>query len=366
MDYKKVMAKYKWQARMFQPNDLASYIQMVIYEYGPHADIAKEEYINWQYFCNPAGPALINLAIAKNNQVVGSYCLIPIRLIIAGQLSTGRLSVNTITNQEYRGKGIFIILAKILLQEYAGKEGQMVTFGFPNNKSAAGFIDRLGFKEAGSIPILFKINNLGTILKTFIPFMPARLINFAGALLTKWHCIKTSDDKITCEDINHFDARFDELWEKNKAVFKNMVVRDSLYLNWRYCGNPLRSYKIFAAVDKSHKIVGYIVIRLIQARGVHIGLIGDLFTENNDQEIAEVLIKKAIGYLYQSKTDLFATIMFRHTPYFRVLKKQGFLICPKILEPQPVRLVIRAEKSTSESIYRPDNWYMTMGDYDVF
>ena len=81
-----------------------------------------------------------------------------------------------------------------------------------------------------------------------------------------------------------------------------------------------------------------------------------------------LLIDQAYSYSKDHDLDLVASLALRHTDEFRLLRSRGFWVCPKFLQPQPYRLVIRChdeEASPSRLAYDLRNWFVTMADYDA-
>ena len=52
-----------WSHQTFSANNLSAILQMTREQYGPDNDISNEDFLRHQYFENPAGDALIDLAV---------------------------------------------------------------------------------------------------------------------------------------------------------------------------------------------------------------------------------------------------------------------------------------------------------------
>jgi hypothetical protein len=360
------MKKNNWTAKLYAAlNDIDEYIGLILSEYGNTVDTSKPEYIKWQYHDNPAGEVCMYLAVA-DNKIVGNYSILPIGLIIDGEETLGSVSVNTLTHKDYRGvnKRIFTTLAEITYN-YAFKDrGIKNVYGVPNQNSYLGFTKILGFKDIGCMDLLIKINNLGNILRLKNRFVPVRLFNLVSKIFRS--NIKLKVDNLHIKTIDRFDDRFNEFWNENKGLFSNFVARTKEYLNWRYVDNPVRRYKIFSLCDNARKIRGYIVCRQTEIKGIKTGLIGDLLVTQNDIDVTDLLIKQAQDYFYKQDVDIFGVLMFNHIPYYKVFLKNGFLKCPKMFEPQPFPMIIRSLDEKDNNLYDKENWYLTMGDYDIF
>lgn len=100
----------------------------------------------WAYIDNPFGSPLVSLACYKS-KVVGHYAVIPLDLTQRKNQATvsSYLSMTTMVAADFRSLGLFRILANRVYDSIANKKQPSLVFGFPNQKSAPGFIKRLGW-----------------------------------------------------------------------------------------------------------------------------------------------------------------------------------------------------------------------------
>jgi hypothetical protein len=105
-------------------------------------------YLNWLYFTNPLGN-VVGFDAMDGNTLAAHYACIPTQ--IDGKL--GLLSLNTATHPDYRSKGLYQKLAKQTF-EYWSTEFDFVV-GVANDKSAAAFVNRLGFTELGRLNLRY-------------------------------------------------------------------------------------------------------------------------------------------------------------------------------------------------------------------
>lgn len=95
----------------------------------------------WKFDTNPAGPPV--LAVAEDDgRLVGQYALWPQRLLLGSEVVEAAQSLDTMTHPDYRGQGMFTVLAKEAMG-YAQERGIEVLFGFPNSASYPGFVTKL-------------------------------------------------------------------------------------------------------------------------------------------------------------------------------------------------------------------------------
>ncbi|MFH1231428.1 MAG: GNAT family N-acetyltransferase [Planctomycetota bacterium] len=360
-----IATKYNWNARPYTKNDLPKYLKLTLSEHGEKADISDALYIKWLYEQNPAGE--VNMWLAESdNKIVGSYSTIPVNLLVDGEEILGSQSLNTLTHKDYRGKKIFITLAELSYQNGFKDRGITLIYGLPNRNSYHGFLKYLNFTDIGNIPLLIKINNLGNLLKRQSRFIPSWFFNLAGKCLFRRQRLSYDRKHLKIERILSFDDRFDCLWEVNKRLFKNIIIRSKKYLNWRYTDNPNRKYAIFSITDLMDNLKGFVVCKTAYIRGIKTGLIGDLFVEENDRQIASLLIKKAEEYLYEQNSDILGMLMFKHAPFYNTFIENNFIKYPSLFNSKSFPVIVRSMDKKLYPIANPEKWYLTMGDFDIF
>jgi len=112
--------------------------------------ISRPEYLYWLYEQSPFGPVIeANLDDAQGRS--GHYALVPAALDADGTPCPGALSLNTAVDERARGGGVFVRLATEAI-ELAAQRGVQIVFGVANASSTPGFLRRLQFELAGSLP----------------------------------------------------------------------------------------------------------------------------------------------------------------------------------------------------------------------
>lgn len=364
-DLTEVMNRYGWSAKKYDDSLFSDYRELIISEYGTESDIAQAPYLKWQYAENPAGGVNMYLALSPEGRLAGSYCFIPVKIRSGGQERVGGISLNTLTHKDFRGRKIFTTLAEISYQNGFRDNNISLIYGFPNQNSYPGFLKHLKFSDIGRIPLLVKVNKLGNVIKQKMGYGPKSVLNAMGKAVFRRKKISEKSGELRIASVDEFDGRFDSLWERNKNLAPNIVVRSSAYLNWRYLRNPVRKYVIFSVLDISEAVRGFVVCRIIERDGIRSGLIGDLLFEKNRRDIADLLIRRAEQYFWEEDADMWGALMFEHVPYYQDFRRNGFIKCPQRFEPQPFPVIVRSMEN-DESVLDKRNWYLTMGDYDIF
>lgn len=119
--------------------------------------------------------------------------------------------------------------------------------------------------------------------------------------------------------IERFDDRFDAFWRATAAPFQAIAVRDSGYLNWRYC-DP-RAGEFEASVAEEHgRILGYVVSRVSFGDGY----IADLLVLPDRLDVAAALIANAFQYLRGAGAPDVECLCPSDHPYRPLLRDMGF------------------------------------------
>ena len=355
---------FMWEHIPYEEKHLDEMLAMTKQNYGD-IEIADKEYILHQYFKNPAGKAAIELAYDFESQcLAGQYIAIPNRIVIDGTVYPILLSLNTLTNENYRGQGIFTKLAERL---YTSNTPDFIgVYGMPNQNSYHGFIKKLNCRDFGSIPLFLR------------PLKPTNLVkerlhsSFLSSLARPFNLIyKTKPVRLPANleiveiDYNNLDL-VDEFWESIHRKYPVMIVRDADYIKWRYLDTPIRNYRVYVLL-KSGSPCAYAVGRITDVAGMNCGMLVDLLTLPGQEYDGRYLVNKMLTYFERKNVDMAGCLMKTGTGEAALLKKCGFFVCPKFLEPQPFPMILRIFRKDIEpmKISNFDDWFFTMGDYDA-
>lgn len=296
-----------------------------LYERAFHQTLSIESW-RWRFQDNPAGPGIIELAW-DGNCLAGHYAVSPVVMRFNDvQVSTG-LSGTTMTHPDYRGQGLFTLLAERTYDRMTQFDMAMV-WGFPNILSHRGFIRDLNWTDIYEIPT-FRISN------SSFSRLPA-------------------SKKVT--EITRFDDSATLLWSnlQNSWILTNQ--RDKAYLNWRYFQNPSQSYRVFSYEEEGTNL-GYAVFKQFREE---LQIVDLLFT---NEEIAVNLVSRVIELAAQKQLKSASLWLNVFHPLHRLLEKFGFV------NGEPVTYLgarmLNPHQITSE-VFDFRSWYLMMGDSDVF
>ncbi len=109
-----------------------------------------KHYFDLKYNTSYTGAEYIGFLAFEGEIPIAYYGVVPIIVSINKQLVLAAQSCDTMTHPNHRKKGLFVTLAKQTF-ELAKKQGIHFVFGFPNQNSYPGFIQKLGFTHAETL-----------------------------------------------------------------------------------------------------------------------------------------------------------------------------------------------------------------------
>ena len=148
------------------PDQLGAYSTLLQKVFGT-ADKFSTQALAWRYRDNPDGEVL-GFDAWHGDRLCAHYAACPTMARVGGQSVRGLLSLNTATDPEFSGQGLFTSLARATY-DAAAATGQGFVMGVANANSTPGFLRKLGFQlvaplEAGLLlrwPRQFDRANVG-------------------------------------------------------------------------------------------------------------------------------------------------------------------------------------------------------------
>lgn len=352
-----------WKNISYTPEYLNNMVEMTIENYGPDESISNKEFVYHEYFNNPAGNALIELALDEEKMVLaGQYVVNPKLISVDGTVIPAILSLNTLTREAYRGQKIFTSLAESTYKR-AEQEGYVFCYGAPNPNSHPGFIKKLSFIDLGTMPLYVRPLCISRIVRELFGSkllatlaIPFNLIFMSG---------KQEDEsivRITNENVHLMDG----FWKEIQKKYRVMGVRNAEYIKYRYLDVPIREYHPYYYV-KDGKVVAYAVGRVREVAHMQCGMIADFLYLDGSEKEAKKLMRNLVFKMQENGAGLAGCIMQSNSCEAKLLKKLGFFRCPEKILPQPTPIIYRRLDGSynDETIKNWENWFFTTGDYDV-
>lgn len=279
------------------------------------------DFIRWRYAENPMG-LITSLTVQNSDSVEAHYASTPNEFTSSIGTLRGSMVAAVMTNPASRGKGLFQSLG--YKHEVQMKElGFDFLYAFPNRNSDPIFIHKLGWQSVYEIP-------------------------FLSLNIEK----KMSQTIETDNDFSRFD--YDALTDRKGML---CARRTKKFFRWRYHLNPVNKYTNLVIADQK-KLMAYAIVKKYQEKAQLDILDFYLFDENK----LALLFNNIISYASQENCKTVSTWCPRHYFAHQYLTKIGFQHQLPItyLTYKPLH------KKLNNKYDKFNNWWITMGDSDVF
>jgi len=326
----------------------------------------------WRHDNNPAKvPEIPGFLIAeKNRQIVGVHGLTPMRVKVGNHQYCAACSCDFAIDPTARSAGMKIKLktlskdiSPLPISTSANEPANKITLALGGKEliasrrkllkplKASGLIHKIVANKAGAV---------GKALATIISILIGKPLDSILVITRYFRSFsKVANAKI--QNINQFDQRFDKLWEQVSQNYPILIVRDSLYLNWRYANYPFSGVQSFG-LFRENELLGFAVIHnTIDEDGLSFVAILELFVPPGEKAAFEHLLKEIIKRATQVKAHYIQAwtlvpeceALFTHYD-FKVRNSSFSPTTYKNNTDLPNKLF--AEDS---------NWYMSLGDGDI-
>lgn len=324
----------------------------------------------WKFKENPLSEINLISVAELHGRIVGQYACLPCLFKYGDMVVKVSLVVDNFVLQEFRG-GSKGILWKMFRKDCEVSVNENVAYGmgFPNREHYIIGKRFLKYSDFGSIPVLFKSLNWRLPIERRFPWLPPFIINAAGIFsnLGYKQLVKIRDSKkpevLQVRPVDSFSEKFDAFWEKVKGQYGIIGVRDRRYLDWRY-RKPGEKYEIFVS-EIAGEMVGYMVLKIRREDKHIVGYIIDILVDKQ-VEAGSALIKQALLRFLSEKVDYIRCWMMQDKKLYGTLRNYGFVELDVDQTIKGVSLTFDSKNIEAGYIGNSKNWYLTMGDSDVY
>ncbi|MBX3154690.1 MAG: GNAT family N-acetyltransferase [Deltaproteobacteria bacterium] len=310
------------------------------------------DHLRWQYLDNPTGELFVDFALARNDKLAAIYASMPVTFRIAGQRRLGIQSVDTMTDSEFRGRGLFLTLAR---QTYARARdaGVALVYGTPNANSAHGFFNRLDWSELGDLPFLIR------------PLRTKYFLERLGAPWTPDLPIPVGWRSRRATSVDRFDERFTELWRQFSRTIGVAVERDARYLNWRLVEKPSERYETNAIFD-GDRVRAFTSHCVQKKERSAVGYVMESLCLPGEQRALRGLLRTCLVDMAKQEVDFALAWCFPHSPTYSSFLRCGFVPLPRRMWPLEIHVGAHAF-APDVSTYVTDrrHWYLSYVDCDT-
>jgi GNAT superfamily N-acetyltransferase len=333
----------RYRLRVVQPEDGPAVVQLLNQLFGHWGSL--EDWL-WKYHSVPTSLHLDSYLAECQGQIIGHYGILPLRATWDGETVPAAQAVDAGVLPEHRRSGVFTGLALQTLRQ-AAQTGSRLIYAFPGLLSLSAN-QRFGFRSVSFISEMMCVVNLPRALHLAVKFLPRDLLTLStglkqqafspeaihrlvrlrrigyllASLLTTPYlpALKVlPQEEADLIRVDNFDHRMDAFWERYAASHSFGLVKDSRYLNWRYCNHPSHAYHITLAKG-GNQITGCMVIQHTGLRSV----IAELMLLPDNPSPAIPLLRSAVKQACSAGSVLLSTWAKSEQPGSRALRRMGF------------------------------------------
>jgi len=347
--------------RFAGPRDLPAVADFLQTLGGPHFQErfpgrTAADFFRWKYLENPLGEAVVGAAMA-GDRAVSTVAAVPKVLQVGADARTAYELGDFLTDERYRRRGLFSQLVEMVCSE-AARRGAALAYVRPNENAFAILVRHLRFHE----PIQLQARRylaLGRAL-TRRYGVPAGLVRLTGLDRVSRLALGGPRPRgFDVERVERFDRETDEFWERVRADYPFVMVRDSKYLNWRFADSPT-PYRSWI-VRRNGAMAGFLVALLSPAESA--GYVLELFTGREDRASAWCLVRSCFRDLLDEGVRMIYTWTIEDRPGSA---SHGSLrrACGRRVGP-PLHVAVRfLDASPSAVPISPRSSYFSLGDFD--
>lgn len=320
-----------------------------------------EKKYRWMYEDNPAGPALVWLAIEeKGGACVGMTALFRREFHANGNRWIGGIAGDLLVDRAHRTAAAALMLQRAVLS--AVKEGTVdFIYGFPN-QAAEPILKRIGYRLLGERVRLVKVLKSAPYLSrikggAYWGRALGPLIDFFGS--GYYERKKSGDEAFRCEEVDKADERFDLFWKEAGAGARMIGERKSEYLQWKFLNAPGGGNKVLALFRRDRQeLRGYLVYR---RREDSIELRDFLF--GPDEKEGAVLIRHFLRAARSSGAGSITLPLLKNAQAGAWFQKLGFT---ERKDPHRIYLYSSGKMlALFPSMIEPANWLLLQSDDDM-
>ncbi len=320
-----------------QPEELA---KLFLTSYDTSYHITNPHYLNWQYLENPYGKAIVSAARSnKDDTLVGIYIVNPISI---NRIGISAVSLNTFTHQDFRGQGMFTMLARDCYAKSADL-GIKSIIGFPNAMSYGGFVKKLGFLHLGDAIAYIRINSYVGLVRGLINWKISERIDFKKYGLTALNLAGL--------------ATLEKLFEHYKGQV--CIEKSIAYFKWRYYDHPFNQYEIIS-YSKNSEVLACAVVKQKKKKINELHIMEIIYKS----EEAGLELLKRLSKLYKRNTPFMRVISNPLHESHKVYKKFGIKDL-NIFRKQKISIPFIYKPLIGEEVIRFDNWNVSLGASDT-
>jgi GNAT superfamily N-acetyltransferase len=282
----------------------------------------------WKHEQNLFGKSPVLLAI-HDEKIVGIRAFMRWQLLHKGETLQAFRAVDTVTDPEYQGRGIFKTLTLELIEQLKHSEADCFIFNTPNKQSMPGYL-KMGWQVLGKAPVYVR----PVLFRK--PFQQEVWMHYRQQLQ------------------NFSTITGSETYNGTSLIH---VPKSADYLNWRYGAYPVPDYALDVVKDGSKEL--YFFFKVKQHRYFRELRVCDVWSKEEKD------LRFIAGHATQLAKRIgchFASVM-PEPGYGGSLLRHGYFSVRQLANVITIR-DINSDRFGVNSVF--ENWSFRMGDLELF
>lgn len=299
------------EVRRATPDDLAAILDLAGRSLGWRAGEEDAALFHWKHFENPFGVSPMWVAL-DGARVVGfrTFLRWALRAPDGALVRTAR-AVDTATDPEYQGRGIFTRLTLGALDELRA-DGVELIFNTPNAKSLPGYL-KMGWSQVGRLPVSVMFGRARSALLLATARRPA----------SRWS-IETSAGE-PAGDVLADGHAIEQLLAVQATPTRLATASSPAHLAWRYGYRPLR-YRVM--LRGSSPADGLVVFRLRRRGRAIEAAVCDVLAP--DPAVGRALLRRVARQTDASYLLRIGGPLLSRDPFVRIPRAGPILTCRRL------------------------------------
>lgn len=329
------------------------------------ARIFDEAFWRWQYEQLPSGVANV-YAVFVGDEIKGYYHVPLYAGRVRGEAETFAVVQDVAVSKDLRGQGVFRRLAEFVNADLE-RAGVRLIYTFPNDKSIHTFVKYNAYTHVSTfIPYVLPLRS-GGILRTKLSMGGVeRVVGFcADRALGLFAPAAGSRPDVRLHP--RIDEPITTLFARHQASHVIALDRSADYLRWRYDRRPSSRHLIYSATEGNELVAAAIFKQDMMFDNPAL-LLTDFAHAPGREESLLRLLREVRRHKDEPELREFNLVFAAgNSPVFARLPRLGFIPIPARFNPRPLNLLTRGITGANAApLFRPENWHVTLGDWDVF
>ena len=294
--------------------------------------------------------------------IVAQQGAIPVRLKIGSDELTTGWFVETMVLESHRGKALGPMLIKKALEDLPlnlslGQTADMREIQFA-----------LGWKQVAPLDVNMYVLNPQRVLAGKAGGKLSRMLASAALSTTqqlrRFNLRSRRQEKAETIQVDRFDERHDELWNRTSASVSCAVVRDASYLNWKYVDQPGQDF-IRLEISRDGEALAVVVLQIREPDEQYRYrrcFIVEVVTQLTEVSLVSMTLQAALDTARKREADA-VILPCVNSQLQESVARAGFL------RRNPTRYFLTAALGAPEDLQQliqtSSNWLVTMGDSDI-